>query len=33
MEQHHDLIVLGGGPGGYLAAERAGDAGRDVLLV
>lgn len=33
MEQHHDLIVLGGGPGGYLAAERAGDAGLDVLLV
>ena len=22
-----DLVVIGGGPGGYLAAERAGHAG------
>jgi dihydrolipoamide dehydrogenase len=29
----YDLIVLGGGPGGYLAAERAGDAGLSVLLI
>ena len=28
-----DLIVLGGGPGGYLAAERAGHAGMRVLLI
>ena len=28
----HDLIVIGGGPGGYLAAERAGHAGLDVVL-
>lgn len=28
----HDLIVIGGGPGGYLAAERAGQAGLDVVL-
>ncbi len=28
-----DLIVLGGGPGGYLAAERAGGAGLSVLLI
>ncbi len=28
-----DLIVLGGGPGGYLAAERAGHAGLSVLCV
>lgn len=28
-----DLIVLGGGPGGYLAAERAGAAGLSVLLI
>ena len=28
-----DLIVLGGGPGGYLAAERAGHAGLSVLLI
>ena len=29
----YDLIVVGGGPGGYLAAERAGHAGLNVLLV
>lgn len=29
----YDLIVLGGGPGGYLAAERAGAAGLSTLLV
>lgn len=29
----YDLIVLGGGPAGYLAAERAGHAGMSVLLV
>lgn len=23
----YDVIVLGGGPGGYVAAERAGQAG------
>ena len=28
-----DLMVLGGGPGGYLAAERAAGAGLKVLLV
>lgn len=28
-----DLIVLGGGPGGYLAAERAGGAGLATLLI
>jgi dihydrolipoamide dehydrogenase len=28
-----DVIVLGGGPGGYIAAERLGHAGRKVLLV
>jgi dihydrolipoamide dehydrogenase len=28
-----DVIVLGGGPGGYLAAERLGHAGLKVLLV
>lgn len=28
----HDLIILGGGPGGYNAAERAAEAGMDVLL-
>ena len=29
----YDLIVLGGGPGGYMAAERAGSLGKRVLLV
>ncbi len=29
----YDAIVIGGGPGGYLAAERLGRAGRKVLLV
>ncbi len=28
-----DVIVLGGGPGGYIAAERLGQAGKKVLLV
>ena len=29
----YDLIVIGGGPAGYLAAERAGKEGFKVLLV
>jgi dihydrolipoamide dehydrogenase len=29
----YDLIVIGGGPAGYLAAERAGHAGLSVLLI
>ncbi len=29
----YDVIVLGGGPGGYMAAERAGSFGKRVLLV
>lgn len=28
-----DLIVIGGGPGGYMAAERAGGAGLSTLLI
>lgn len=28
-----DIIVLGGGPGGYLAAERATQAGKKVILI
>ena len=29
----YDVIVLGGGPGGYIAAERAGHAGLKTLLI
>lgn len=29
----YDLIVIGGGPGGYLAAERAGHEGLNTLLI
>ena len=29
----YDLLIIGGGPGGYMAAERAGHAGLSVLLV
>lgn len=29
----YDLIVIGGGPAGYLAAERAGQAGLNTLLI
>lgn len=31
-ENHADLLVLGAGPGGYAAAFRAADLGRDVVL-
>ena len=27
----YDLMVIGGGPAGYLAAERAGHAGLNVI--
>lgn len=30
--ENYDLIVIGGGPGGYLAAERAAQAGKKTLL-
>jgi len=30
---HYDLIIVGAGPGGYVAAERAGEQGKKVLLV
>lgn len=29
----HDLIIIGGGPAGYTAAERAGSLGKSVLLI
>jgi len=28
----YDVIIIGGGPGGYLAAERLGHRGKQVLL-
>lgn len=31
--EHFDLIVVGSGPGGYVAAERAGALGKRVLLI
>ena len=31
--ENFDLVVLGGGPGGYLAAERAGHAGLKTLVI
>ncbi|MCX7711499.1 MAG: dihydrolipoyl dehydrogenase [Clostridia bacterium] len=30
---NYDLIIIGGGPAGYLAAERAGHAGLNTLLI
>jgi len=33
MAERHDLTVLGGGPGGYVAALRAAQLGLDVALV
>ena len=32
MAAAYDLIIIGGGPGGYMAAERAGALGKRVLL-
>ncbi len=29
----YDLIIIGAGPGGYVAAERAGEQGKKVLLI
>ncbi|MBR2448903.1 MAG: dihydrolipoyl dehydrogenase [Clostridia bacterium] len=31
--ENYDLIVIGGGPGGYLAAERAGHAGLKTMVI
>lgn len=32
-DKKYDLIIIGAGPGGYLAAERAGAKGKNVLLI
>lgn len=29
----YDIIIIGAGPGGYVAAERAGAKGKKVLLI
>jgi dihydrolipoamide dehydrogenase len=31
-EQYYDILIIGSGPGGYVAAERAGARGKSVLL-
>jgi dihydrolipoamide dehydrogenase len=33
LAEEADLVVVGGGPGGYAAAERAAQLGREVLLI
>jgi dihydrolipoamide dehydrogenase len=33
VNMQYDLIILGGGPAGYIAAQRAGNAGKTVLVV
>ena len=32
-DKQYDLIIIGAGPGGYIAAERAGHKGLKVLLI
>ncbi len=31
--KHYDVIVIGSGPGGYVAAQRCGEGGKRVLLI
>ena len=33
MSKSYDLIVIGAGPGGYVAAIRAAQLGKDVAIV
>ena len=32
LRQEAEVVVVGGGPGGYVAAIRAADLGKEVLL-
>jgi dihydrolipoamide dehydrogenase len=32
-EEKYDVVIIGAGPGGYLAAQRAGAKGKNVLLI
>ena len=31
--KHYEIVVIGAGPGGYAAAFRAADLGKQVLLI
>ncbi|MFA6386043.1 MAG: FAD-dependent oxidoreductase, partial [Candidatus Paceibacterota bacterium] len=33
MSKNYDLAIIGGGPAGYVAAERAGNKGLKVVLI
>ena len=33
MEQKYDLLIVGAGPGGYIAAQKAARLGKSVLVV
>ena len=33
MSKNYDLAIIGGGPAGYVAAERAGHKGLKVVLI
>lgn len=33
MEQRYDLLIIGAGPGGYIAAEKAAKMGMDVVII
>ena len=33
MEKKYDLVVIGGGPGGYVAAIRASQLGKKVAVI
>ncbi|MBC7345725.1 MAG: FAD-dependent oxidoreductase, partial [Clostridia bacterium] len=33
MEKHYDVVVIGGGPGGYVCALRSAQLGKKVALI